>query len=423
MHDMKFFENNPTEIKKSLDKRGVEAKIVDNCLKLNKERKELIQKVEQKKSEVKKQSKEIGLLKKTGKDSSTLVKKIQKIKEVIIKEEKELIKKEENLHNILISLPNIPDISVPTGKDETKNVELAKWGNPPEFDFTAKDHAQLGEDLGMFDFKAAAKLTGPRFVVYKGALARLERALCNFMIDSHIKHGYQEIIAPYIVNSDTLYGTGQLPKFSDDLFKLENRDWYLIPTAEVSLTNLKKNELFSKKELPLRYCSFSPCFRSEAGSYGKDTKGLIRLHQFHKVELVNVVSPDESQKAHRDMIERACAILQDLELPYRQVLLCSGDMGFSANKCIDLEVWLPGQNKYREISSISNCGDFQARRANIRFRNDEGRPQYVHTLNGSGLAVGRTVVAIMENHQKKDGSIYIPEKLRPYMGGLDVIVK
>ena len=423
MHDIKTFEKESKIIKKSLKKRGIDTETVDKCLKLNEERKQIIQKVESKKSEVKKKSKEIGILKKSGKDVSQIVKNIHEIKQEIVKDDEILAKKEDDLHHILASLPNIPDNIVPEGKDETKNVELNKWGTLPKFDFPARDHGDLGETLGMLDFKSAAKLTGPRFAVYKGALARLERALCNFMIDSHIKNGYQEIIAPYIVNSDTLYGTGQLPKFSDDLFKLEGRDWYLIPTAEVSLTNLKKNELFSKKELPLKYCSFSPCFRSEAGSYGKDTKGLIRLHQFHKVELVNIVEPDASPKAHQEMIERACTLLQDLNLPYRQVLLCSGDMGFSAQKCIDLEVWLPGQNKYREISSLSNCGDFQARRAGIRFRDDEGKPQYAHTLNGSGLAVGRTVVAIMENYQNKDGNICIPEKLRPYMGGLKVIAR
>ena len=423
MHDIKLFEKEEKTIKKNLKKRGIEENTVDKCLKLNEERKKLIQKVEIKKSEIKKKSKEIGSIKKTGGDASQIVKKIHQIKQEIANDDDVLTKKEEQLHFILSSLPNIPDDNVPDGKDESNNRELNKWGDIPKFDFSVKDHATLGENLGMFDFKAATKLTGPRFVVYKGALARLERALCNFMIDSHLENGHQEIIAPYIVNSNTLYGTGQLPKFSDDLFKLENRDWYLIPTAEVSLTNLKKNELFSKKELPLKYCSFSPCFRSEAGSYGKDTKGLIRLHQFHKVELVYIVTPNESPKAHQEMIKRACSLLQDLNLPYREVLLCSGDMGFSAQKCIDLEVWLPGQNKYREISSLSNCGDFQARRAGIRFRDDDGKPQYVHTLNGSGLAVGRTVVAIMENYQNKDGSIHIPEKLRPYMGGMEVIAK
>ena len=423
MHDIKLFEKEEKIIKKNLKKRGIEENTVDKCLKLNDERKKLIQKVELKKSEIKKKSKDIGSIKKSGGDASEIVNKIHQIKQEIANDDEILAKKEEQLHFILSSLPNIPDDNVPVGKDESKNMELNKWGTLPKFDFRIKDHTTLGENLGMLDFKVAAKLTGPRFAVYKGVLARLERALSNFMIDSHLKSGHQEIITPYIVNSNTLYGTGQLPKFSDDLFKLENRDWYLIPTAEVSLTNLKKNELFSKKELPLKYCSFSPCFRSEAGSYGKDTKGLIRLHQFHKVELVYIVEPNESPKAHQEMIKRACSLLQDLNLPYREVLLCSGDMGFSAQKCIDLEVWLPGQNKYREISSLSNCGDFQARRAGIRFRDDEGKPQYVHTLNGSGLAVGRTVVAIMENYQNKDGSICIPEKLRPYMGGMEVIAK
>jgi len=264
---------------------------------------------------------------------------------------------------------------------------------------------------------------GARFALYRKDLARLERALINFMLEEHGKVGYEEIVPPYIVNDDTLYGTGQLPKFEEDLFKLnfEDKNYYLIPTAEVPLTNMKKNELFDKKELPIKVCAYTPCFRSEAGSYGKDTKGLIRLHQFNKVELVNIVSADESEKAHQDMIDRACSILELLKLPYRAMLLCGGDIGFGAHKCVDLEVWLPGQDKYREISSISNCWDFQARRAKIRYRDGKGKPTHAHTLNGSGLAVGRTLVAILENYQNEDGSVRVPEVLVNFMGGQELI--
>jgi seryl-tRNA synthetase len=332
---------------------------------------------------------------------------------------------QKNLNDLLSRIPNLIDESVPEGKDETGNKEIKVWGKKPEFKFKPKEHFELGEALGMLDFEAGAKLTGARFCVSKKQIARMERALINLMLDQHIAVGYEEILPPFIVNADTLYGTGQLPKFKEDLFRLDlpDRDWYLIPTAEVPVTNLKKNELFNRNELPLRYTAYTPCFRSEAGSYGRDTKGLIRQHQFNKVELVNIVAAEESNKAHEDMIARACSILELLNLPYRAMLLCAGDMGFGSRKTVDLEVWLPGQNTYREISSISNCWDFQARRAGIRFRGDEGKPEFAHTLNGSGLAVGRTLVAIMENYQQENGSIVIPEALRPYMGGAQLIQK
>lgn len=431
MHDINFFEDNVKQVKDNLKKRNIDEKVIDQCLELNKERKKLIQIVERKKAEVKKISKHIGFLKKEKKDEkeiSHIMESVAAVKLEIEKRDKELEDKKKELDALLASLPNLIGDDVPEGGDDSHNLLLKEWSGPPQFDFKPKDHVELGEYLGMLDFEVGAKITGSRFVVLKGNLARLERALINFMIDDHLKHGYQEIMVPYMVNSETLYGTGQLPKFKKDLFKLDGRDWYLIPTAEVPLTNLKKKELFSKDELPLKYCAFTPCFRSEAGSYGQDTRGLIRLHQFHKVELVHIVEPAQSQKSHEEMIERACHILEALELPYRMMLLCSGDTGFSARKCIDLEVWLPGQNKYREISSLSNCWDFQARRAKIRFRNRDGqgkkgRPEFAHTLNGSGLAIGRTLVAIMENCQRPDGSIRIPGKLVDYMGGIEIIAK
>ena len=283
---------------------------------------------------------------------------------------------------------------------------------------------EIAENLDVIDFAKASEITGARFVIYKKDLAKLERALINFFIEFlGQKKGYQEILPPLIVHERSLFGTGQLPKFKEDLFKIERHDWFLIPTSEVPLTNLKRDELFAGDELPLKYCAYTPCFRSEAGSYGKDTRGLIRLHQFNKVEMVNIVAAQDSERAHEEMVGCAMELLEILRLPYRQVLLCSGDIGFSARKCYDLEVWLPAQSRYREISSVSNCWDFQARRAQIRYRNEQGRPEYAHTLNGSGLAVGRTVVAILENCQQTDGSVLIPEALRPHMGGQESIVK
>ena len=423
MLDIKFIVENTEFIKKTLANRNVEISIIDNLLTLNNSRKEMIQQVESQRAETKKLSKEIGALKKQNQNADSLMEQVAQIKSNIEGQESQLEKILEQQNNILATLPNLPDESVPVGRDETGNVEVKRWGTIKKFDFEVQDHVSLGENLGLLDFERGAKLAGARFVVYKGALARMERALISFMLDQHTACGYQEIIPPFIVNEDCMYGTGQLPKFAEDSFKLEGRNWYLIPTAEVPVTNLKRNELFTGNELPLRYVAYTPCFRSEAGSYGKDTRGLIRLHQFNKVELVNITRADASEAAHQEIIGRAEAILEKLELPYRRVLLCTGDMGFSAKKCIDLEVWLPGQNKYREISSISNCGDFQARRAQIRYRDENNKPQFAHTLNGSGLAVGRTLVAILENYQQADGTIMVPHALRPYMNGQEVIGK
>ena len=425
MHDIKFFESNTEEVKDNLKKRKVDGSLVDQAIRLNEKRKTLVQGVEANRAQVKTLSQEIGKLKKEGKDDSHIKNSVAEIKAKIESAEADLSKVEKDLNYLLAIIPNLVSKEVPAGNSEADNVKVKSHGTPRTFSFKPKDHVELGEALGMLDFERGARLTGSRFVVYSSHLARLERALINFMLDEHIKHGYIEILPPFIVNSDALFGTGQLPKFSEDIFKLNmpDKDWYLIPTAEVPVTNLKRDEIFSREEFPIKYCAYTPCFRSEAGSHGKDTKGLIRLHQFNKVELVNIVSPEESEKAHDEMVKRASSILEKLGLPYQALLLCGADIGFSAHKCIDLEVWLPGQNRYREISSISNCTDFQARRAGIRFRNAQGKPEFAHTLNGSGLAVGRTLVAILENYQNEDGTITVPEVLVNYMGGIKIISK
>ena len=324
----------------------------------------------------------------------------------------------------MLTIPNMPDASVPVGKDDTENPEVRKWGEPTHFDFEPKAHWDLGEDLGILDSNRAAKVSGGRFYYYLGLGARLERAVYNFMLDQHTqKDGYTEVIPPYIVNRETMTGTGQLPKFHEDMYRLEGMEMYLIPTAEVPLTNYYRDEIIDGAKLPIYLTAFTPCFRAEAGSAGRDTRGLIRQHQFHKVEMVKFTKPEDSFDELEKLTHDAEGILQALGLPYHVVCLCTGDLGFSATKCYDIEVWFPAQNKYREISSCSNCVDFQARRANIRFRRDsKSKPEFVHTLNGSGLAVGRTVAAILENYQQADGSIVVPEVLRPYMG-CDVIAK
>jgi len=425
MHDIKFIEENIDFVRANLSTRNFDVTIIEQVIELNSKRKELTLQVETVRGEINKTSRQVGELKKKGENADSLMQKVAEMKKEIADGEMRLEVFKSELGNMLATIPNILAKDVPTGSSEQDNKEAIKGGKIRELGFTPKDHVELGEKLGMLDFEAGAKISGARFVVYKGALARLERCLINFMIDQHTANGYLEILPPFIVNASSLFGTGQLPKFKEDLFRLDlpDRDWYLIPTAEVPVTNLKRDELFSADEFPLKYVSYTPCFRSEAGSYGKDTRGLIRLHQFNKVELVNIVAAEESEKAHDQMIERAVSILKLLELPYRGMLLCSGDIGFSARKCIDLEVWLPSQKTFREISSISNCGDFQARRANIRYRGSDGRPKFAHTLNGSGLAVGRTLVAILENYQCEDGSIEIPKVLRPYLGGLERITK
>jgi seryl-tRNA synthetase len=369
-------------------------------------------------------SKGIGRAKAAGADIAPLLQEVEGLGDQLKAKEEELLTLQVELNAMLMGIPNLPHDSVPDGSGEDENREIRRWGDLPEFDFEPKDHVDLGEQLGLLDFETAAKLTGSRFSVIQGPLARLHRALIQFMLDTHTRrHGYRELYVPYLVNADSLRGTGQLPKFEEDLFKTgSDPDYYLIPTAEVPVTNLVRDVIVEAADMPLRYTAHTPCFRSEAGSYGKDTRGMIRQHQFEKVEMVQMVRPQDSYAALEELTGHAEAILQALELPYRVVVLCSGDIGFSAAKTYDLEVWLPGQQKYREISSCSNFEAFQARRMQARWRNPEtGKPELLHTLNGSGLAVGRTLVAIMENFQQVDGSIRVPEVLQGYMGDVAVI--
>ena len=370
-------------------------------------------------------SKAIGTAKAKGGDVARLMEEVANIGAALKQAETELEQVQRDIEEIVLGVPNLPHASVPDGRDEGGNRELRRWGEPRKFDFAAKDHVDLGAALGMMDFEAAAKISGARFVVMHGPLARMHRALIQFMLDLHTReHGYSEVYTPYLVNADSLRGTGQLPKFEQDLFALKGDEhhYYLIPTAEVPVTNLVRDTILEAARLPLKYVCHTPCFRSEAGSYGKDTRGMIRQHQFEKVELVQIVRPEDSYQALEDLTGHAEKILQQLELPYRVVTLCTGDMGFAAAKTYDIEVWLPGQNKYREISSCSNFEDFQARRMQARWRNPaSGKPELVHTLNGSGLAVGRTLVAIMENYQERDGGIRVPAALQPYLGGVDTI--
>jgi seryl-tRNA synthetase len=370
-------------------------------------------------------SKQIGMLKGKGEDASAVMAQVGALGDELKASEARLAELLTEFNAILATLPNIPDESVPVGADETANVEQKRWGTPKKFDFAVKDHTDVGEGLGQLDFATAAKISGARFSLLKGGIARLHRALAQFMLDTHTeKHGYTEVYAPYLVNAASLFGTGQLPKFEEDLFKVlrgEQDPLYLIPTAEVPVTNIVRDEILAAEVLPLKLVCHTPCFRSEAGSGGRDVRGMIRQHQFDKVELVQIVHPDQSAAAHEELTGHAEAILEALELPYRRVALCSGDMGFSAAKTYDLEVWLPAQDTYREISSCSNFGAFQARRMQARFRNDKNKPELCHTLNGSGLAVGRTLVAILENNQQADGSVVVPAALRSYMGGLEVL--
>ncbi len=369
-------------------------------------------------------SRRIGQAKAQGEDIQPLLAEVGRLGDELKQAEAELAAVQAELREIQLGIPNLLDDSVPDGADESDNVELRRWGEPPAFDFTPRDHVDLGEALDGLDFEAAARIAGSRFAVMRGAVARLHRALIQFMLDLHTgEHGYREVYVPYLVNADSLYGTGQLPKFEADLFKVESEHgFYLIPTAEVPVTNLARDEILPAEALPLRLVAHTPCFRSEAGSYGRDVRGLIRQHQFEKVELVQLVRPEDSAAAHEALTGHAEAVLQRLGLPYRVVVLCAGDTGFSAAKTYDLEVWLPGQGRYREISSCSNFRDFQARRMQARWRNpDTGKPELLHTLNGSGLAVGRTLVAVLENYQRADGSVVVPEVLRNYMNGLEVI--
>lgn len=423
MLDLKFVRENLDKVAEAMKNRHTEVDL-DAFRKLDQERRDLLQEVEADKSMRNSVSAEIIKMKKNGEDASEKILSMRTLGDKIAETDKKLKEVEQGLRDIMLTIPNMPDASVPVGKDDTENPEVRKWGEPTHFDFEPKAHWDLGEDLGILDSNRAAKVSGGRFYYYLGLGARLERAVYNFMLDQHTqKDGYTEVIPPYIVNRETMTGTGQLPKFHEDMYRLEGMEMYLIPTAEVPLTNYYRDEIIDGAKLPIYLTAFTPCFRAEAGSAGRDTRGLIRQHQFHKVEMVKFTKPEDSFDELEKLTHDAEGILQALGLPYHVVCLCTGDLGFSATKCYDIEVWFPAQNKYREISSCSNCVDFQARRANIRFRRDsKSKPEFVHTLNGSGLAVGRTVAAILENYQQADGSIVVPEVLRPYMG-CDVIAK
>lgn len=424
MLDAKFIREHIDEIEKRLSLRGTGISLSD-FKKLDEERRKLIGEVEALKQQSNEVSKEIGRLKKEKKEAAELLKEMDGVKDRIKKLDDEVNKKEDAIKNILLTIPNMPHSSVPFGKTSDDNLEIRKWGSIPAFSFMPKEHGEIGEKLGMLDFERGSKIAGARFTLYKGAGALFERALINFMLDLHTrKHGYVEVLPPFMVNRECMTGTGQLPKFEEDLFKIEGWEHFLIPTAEVPVTNIFRDEILKEDELPIYYTAYTPCFRKEAGSYGKDVKGLIRQHQFNKVELVKFTTPEASYEELEKLTQNAEEVLKRLELPYRVVCLCTGDMGFSAAKTYDIEVWLPSQNKYREISSCSNFEDFQARRANIRYKpKDGGKPRFVHTLNGSGLAVGRTLVAILENFQQEDGSVIIPKELTPYMGGMEKISK
>ncbi len=421
MLDPKSFRTDLNGVARQLARRGFkldQASFSD----LEAKRKSVQTRTQTLQSERNSKSKEIGKVKAAGGDPSEIMKEMGSVGEELKQSEDKLVTIQSELDALLMGIPNLPHESVPEGKDENDNVEVRRWGEPAKFDFEVKDHVALGEALGMLDFEIAAKITGSRFMHMVGPLAQLHRALIQFMLNYHInEHGYQEVYVPYIVNADSLRGTGQLPKFEEELFRIDSdNEYYLIPTAEVPVTNIARDTIVEDKQLPVKYVCHTPCFRSEAGSYGKDTRGMIRQHQFEKVELVQMVRPQDSWQALEELTGHAEAILQQLKLPYRVVVLCSGDIGFAAAKTYDIEVWLPGQQKYREISSCSNFEDFQARRMQARWRNPATKkPELLHTLNGSGLAIGRTLVAIMENYQDDKGSIVIPEVLQPYLQGLE----
>ena len=422
MLDIKRIRTDFDGVSSKLATRGVTAESLENIKELDAKRREILVTVEELKAERNTVSAEIAQAKRNKENADDKIAAMQKLSADVKNLDAELLEIDEKLNAILAVLPNTPHDSVPVGVDEEENVEVRRWGTPREFNFEPKAHWDLGEDLDILDWERGAKVTGARFLFYKNLGARLERALYNFMLDEHITEGYQEIITPYMVNRDSMYGTGQYPKFKEDTFELTDTNYVLIPTAEVPLTNYYRNEILEEKDLPIYFTAMSPSFRSEAGSAGRDTRGLIRLHQFHKVEMVKFATPEQSYDELEKMTANAENILQKLGLPYRVLSLCTGDMGFSAAKTYDLEVWIPAQNAYREISSCSNTEDFQARRAQIRYRDAaEGKVKLLHTLNGSGLAVGRTVAAILENYQNEDGSVTIPEVLRSYMGGVEVI--
>ncbi len=416
MLDLKFVRNNPNVVKEALEKRHTSVKL-DDFLFQEEERRKVLFEVENLKAKRNSVSEEVGRRKKNGEDAESLILEMREVGQTIKNLEENLTGIDEEIQAVLYDIPNIPHASVPIGTDETANVEVRAWGTPREFKFEPQAHYDLGEKLGILDFARAAKVTGARFTFYKGLGAKLERSLISFMLDRHTAKGYIEILPPYMVHRNSMIGTGQLPKFEEDAFKVAGTEYFLIPTAEVPVTNLYREEILDAQVLPIHHCAFSACFRSEAGSAGRDTRGLIRQHQFNKVELVKFCLPENSYDELEKLTKDAESILQELELPYRVMALSTGDLGFTSAKTYDLEVWLPSFNTYREISSCSNFEDFQARRANIRFRRElKGKPEYLHTLNGSGLAIGRTVAAILENYQESDGRIKVPKALQPYLG-------
>lgn len=423
MLDLKFLRNNYEEIREKLEHRGEDLSVLDKFGDLDERRRELISSTEDLKAKRNDVSKQISAMKKEKQNADEAIKEMREVGDRIKTYDAELKEVEEQLEELMLSIPNIPHESVPVGDSEEDNVEVKQWGEIQSFDFEAQAHWDVAVNLDILDFERAGKVTGSRFVFYKGLGARLERALMNFMMDLHAdQHGYQEMLPPYMVNRASMTGTGQLPKFEEDAFKVEGWDYFLVPTAEVPVTNYYRDDILKPEQLPQKFVAFSASFRSEAGSAGRDTRGLIRQHQFNKVELVQFVKPEDSYSVLEELTGHAEKVLQLLKLPYRVMSMCTGDLGFTAAKKYDIEVWLPSYNTYREISSCSNFEDFQARRAGIRFRREEkAKPEFVHTLNGSGLAVGRTVSAILENYQQEDGSVVIPEVLRPYMGGAEII--
>lgn len=425
MFDVKLLRNDLPAVQAAMKNRGKHIEELSGFTELDVKRRELLQETEALKNRRNTVSQEVAVRKRSGENADELIQEMKVVGDRIKELDDELRVLDEKVQQTLLVIPNMPHASVPVGLSEEENVEVRRVGDVPQFDFDIKPHWELAQDLGILDFEAAAKVTGSRFVFYKGLGARLERALMNFMMDLHSEeHGYQEMLPPYIVNRDSLTGTGQLPKFEEDVFKLENSDYFLIPTAEVPVTNYHREDILTAEQLPVNFVAFSACFRSEAGSAGRDTRGLIRQHQFNKIELVKLVKPEDSYDELEKLTSHAERVLQLLKLPYRVLALCTGDLGFTSAKTYDLEVWLPSGGTYREISSCSNFEDFQARRANIRFRREsKAKPEFVHTLNGSGLAIGRTVAAILENYQQPDGSVTIPEVLVPYMKNVQTISK
>jgi seryl-tRNA synthetase len=422
MLEAKYIREHLDEVRERLALRG-QAVNLDGFVLIDGERRKTIQEWERLRSVQKKVSDEVSRKKKEGQDASELIEEMRKVSQELKGLDLIIEEKEKALQDFLLVVPNLPHASVPVGKDSSDNAEVRRWGEIPKFDFEPRPHWDIGEELRILDFKSGAKITGARFTLYLDLGAKLERALINFMLDLHTReHGYREVLPPFMVNRTTMTGTGQLPKFEEELFKVEGTDYFLIPTAEVPVTNIHQDDVLEEKMLPLYYTAYTPCFRKEAGSYGKDTRGLIRQHQFNKVELVKFTKPENSYDELEKLLSDAEEVLKRLKLPYRVVNLCSGDLGFSASKTYDIEVWLPGQNTFKEISSCSNFEDFQARRAKIRYRiAGKNKTELVHTLNGSGLAVGRTLVAILENYQQADGSVIIPEALRPYLYGVEKI--